>query len=232
MFSGFRNKITVCSLFLSLTLVEITHAEIDDDNAWFFEDFEEQIDLVSEGELRFLKLDPADKSHSHHNQISISKKSLETGWSIVEQCHNNLDALSAVQITFNEKTTRNHKIESSSKIERVWVDGTNIELERVEKGAALCLRFETKNVHRQNNGSYLVKNGPYMRRFLDGYYPLNVKLAVNYPCDVIQFVRTKHLVQPGFEVNETKKKNACSVIVNAFFEGQLYTRLSFKSSMD
>lgn len=226
-----RNKLSISSLVIFLSVLGIAYAEVGNDYDWFFEDFEEQIDLVSEGELRFLTNDSTDKKHSHYNQITITKHSLETGWSFLSQCHNNLDALNAVQITFNEKTTRNYQIESYSKIGRVWIDNSNFELEDVEKGAVVCLKLETKNIHREKNGNYLVINGPYMRRFLDGYYPLNVNLVVIYPCDLIQFVRAKHPAQPGFEIDTMKEGNECRVDVNAHFEGKLYTRLLFTSAM-
>ena len=32
-----------------------------------------------------------------------------------------------------------------------------------------------------DNGRYYLKLGPFMRRFLDGYYPLHVQLEVCYP---------------------------------------------------
>lgn len=217
-----RSIFLVCLLFASTVLA-------DSDNDWFFDDFEEKIELVNEGEIAFLAGSPHEDSHSHMNHLVITTESLQTGWVKVRQCHKNLDALDALQINFSDKTTKNHSIVSFSNIERAWVDRSNIELEGISKDAELCLTLDTQNLHFGEDGILRVKNGPYMRQFLDGYYPLHVTLDVSYPCQKLRFIKTRHRPQHGFSVSEQAfKEHGCQVSIDAWFEGKLYTELMFE----
>lgn len=223
---AFKYCIGTLCLFFQLALP--VFAEDVENNDWFFEDFEEKINRVNEGQLRFLSQHPDKKIHSHVNQLTISEKSLKTGWSTLRQCHENLDALDAVQISFNESTTRNHVIESYSNINRVWIDRSNVELEGIKHNAKLCLTLETRNIHVEKNKEYVVRNGPFMRQFLDGFYPIHVRLDVNYPCGLIRFIKTKNIPQQGFSVTA----DDCIVSVDAWFEGKLYTELLFEKIVE
>lgn len=215
------NRVIYFSLLFSFQLHYSVHA---DDEDWFFENFEEKIENVNEGEVKFLTETPVKKVHSHRNWITISADSLETGWTSLKQCHENLDALDAVQISFNQETTRRYYIESYSDIGRVWIDKSNIELEDIKKDAKLCISLQTKNIHIASDGHVMMRNGPYMRRFLDGYYPIHVNLNVDYPCELMRFIKTKNSLQSGFAV----KTESCSVIIDSLFEGKLYTELLFE----
>jgi hypothetical protein len=62
-----------------------------------------------------------------------------------------------------------------------------------------------------------------MRRFLDGYYPMRVTLAVHYPCERLQFAGATPTPQPGFSVRDAD----CRVDVEAWFEGRLNVALRF-----
>lgn len=212
--------------FVSLFVfyIAIVLAENQSNSDWFFDDFEERIEQVNEGELEFLPEPPEEKIHFHSNRLLINDISLETGWAKISQCHKNLDALDSVQITFSKDTTRKLEVISYSRITRAWVDKTNVELEGVQKGAELCLQLESRAVHLEGGNQIRVRNGPYMRKFLDGYYPMHVYLEVVYPCQLMRFVRTGNQPQPGFEVSS----KACTITINTWFEGQLYTELLFE----
>ncbi|MGD8911541.1 MAG: hypothetical protein PVJ68_02195 [Candidatus Thiodiazotropha sp.] len=58
---------------------------------------------------------------------------------------------------------------------------------RTEAVAAICLQAETQSLHPTGQGGYQLRNGPYMRRFLDGYYPMLLTLQVDYPAELIRF---------------------------------------------
>jgi hypothetical protein len=47
----------------------------------------------------------------------------------------------------------------------------------VEPGARLCLSAQTRALRNTGNGYFNLVNGPYMRKFLDGYYPMRVTLG-------------------------------------------------------
>lgn len=195
-----------------------------DDSGWFFDDFEERIEQVNEGRLEFLPEPPEEKIHFHSNRLLINDTSLDTGWARLSQCHENIDALDNVQITFNKDTTRKLEVVSYSKITRAWVDQGNVELEGVQKGAKLCLQLESRVVHLEDNNQISVRNGPYMRKFLDGYYPMHVYLEVIYPCQLMRFIKTNKSLHYRISVS----LEACTIMIDTWFEGQLYTELLFE----
>ena len=69
-------------------------------------------------------------------------------------------------------------------------------------------------------------NGPYMRRFLDGYYPMRVTVEVRYQCGRLELAGLSPPRQEGFFVNQTP----CGVAFDAWFEGKLRTELRFVDS--
>jgi hypothetical protein len=71
-------------------------------------------------------------------------------------------------------------------------------------------------------GVYELQNGPFMRRFLDGYYPMRVSLEIEYPSRLTLADYTP-ATQPGFSVSTTPGQ----VVAEAVFEGQLRTRFRF-----
>ena len=103
------------------------------------------------------------------------------------------------------------------------VSGQSVQLEDVSKQASLCIEAQVRNLYREADGSYVLRNGPYMRRFLDGYYPFRVSLEVNYPQELVRFLRISPQVQPGFEVESDTGR----VAFDAWFEGRLSTKIHF-----
>jgi hypothetical protein len=74
-----------------------------------------------------------------------------------------------------------------------------------------------------DNGGFRLRNGPYMRRFLDGYYPMRVALSIDYPTDRLRLVGQSPASQPGFSVHVGERR----IEVDATFEGRLVTCLDF-----
>ena len=197
---------------------------------WFSDELqsdEERALAVNEGELVFLS-DPPEKA-VHHIQniltISDSVDSLVNGWVNLFQCHDNLDAVAASQIVYRYKRMRHLTVDSFEKIRRAWVEGNSVQLEDVEKGARLCVRADVGILYSNKDGSAVLKNGPFHRKFLDGYYPMHVSLRVQYPDNVLRFENISPKVQPGFGV--TKSKNTLEV--DAWFEGELKTEVKFSA---
>lgn len=190
---------------------------------WFDMDLEAQVDAVSEGELRFVSAERALDTHRHVNQIRIGAESLSDGWIDLTQCHENLDAVRAAQIVFNAETIRDLEVVSADRIGRVWVEGASVQLSEVSPDASLCIRGRSRAFYDLGEGRFRLRNGPYMRRFLDGYYPMSVVLDVSYPEDRLVLVQHQPLTQPGFEV----RTGSGHVEVDAAFEGRLFTCLDF-----
>ncbi|MGB5832275.1 MAG: alpha/beta hydrolase [Thiohalocapsa sp.] len=212
--------------FLALLCGAISSLAADDDWADGFLDEPDLMaltDAVNEGELEFISAAAADGAHEHLNRIRITSDSLAQGWVMLEQCHENIDVVPAAQIMFKAGRVRKLEIASSSNIGRAWVEGHSVQLEDITQHARLCIRGESQAFQRLGDGHYRLRNGPYMRRFLDGYYPMRVALSIDYPADQIRLVGQSPTSQPGFDVREREH----GVEVDATFEGRLVTCFDF-----
>jgi hypothetical protein len=187
------------------------------------QDLLERTAAVSDGELEFLPPEAANGAHAHLNRVRITEKSLADGWIGLEQCHENIDAVPAAQILFRAGGIRNLEIASSVNIGRAWVEGHSVQLEDVDRDATLCVRGESKALYQIGSGQYRLRNGPYMRRFLDGYYPMRVVLSIDYPAELIRLVGQSPTSQSGFDVATSDR----SLEVVATFEGRLITCFDF-----
>ncbi len=183
----------------------------------------ELVAAVSNGELRFLPAAAADGKHAHLNRIRITEASLDGGWVVLEQCHEHIDAVPAAQILFGAGGIRRLTIEHSQNIGRAWVEGASVQLEDVGRDAVLCLRGESRALRNLGDGRYRLRNGPYMRRFLDGYYPMRVSLDIHYPAELIEVIGQSPATQPGFSVHD----GGSGLSVDTTFEGRLVTCFDF-----
>jgi hypothetical protein len=220
---GYRGWLTV---YLATACVGTTSAigAMDPDaQFWDQPDLQEQVAAVSDGELRFVSERRARGVHSHRNWIRITEESLADGWVTLEQCHQDLDAVPAVQILFDPQGIRALRVLSAARIGQARVEGHSIQLRDVSPGASLCLRGESRALHDFGGGRYRLRNGPYMRRFLDGYYPMRVSLDIGYPVDRLRLASHSPAPQEGLRVTQ----EAGRVGLDAAFEGRLVTCFDF-----
>lgn len=201
----------------------LTEEEIE---AWFNDDSEDRALAVNEGKLEFLEKYPEKPVHHSHNTFTIGNQSLITGWIDLLQCHTNLDAVFAAQIVYRYQEMKNLHIESSSGIAKAWVEGKSVQLEDIGQDARLCIGAEVRLLHSISDHNYVLRNGPFHRKFLDGYYPMQVTLDIRYPSDVIEPDSIKPVVQTGFSLNKTHNK----LTINALFVGELMTEIRFTRS--
>ncbi len=178
---------------------------------------------VNEGSLVFLARPPQDKVHTHRNRIILSTASLQHGWASLYQCHESLDSVPAAQIVYDDTRIRQLQVASVTGIGRAWVEGHTIQLEDVSETAGLCIEAESRVVHRLGGDRFMVRNGPFMRRFLDGYYPMHVSLNIQLPPGDWQLETSQPRVQPGFNV--ISRPDGLSA--DAWFEGKLVTEFYF-----
>jgi hypothetical protein len=182
----------------------------------------ERIAAVNEGELSFLDQLPDGEVHRHASRIVITGRSLVDGWVLLEQCHERLDRVAAAQILFEPERLRALQVVSFRNMDAAFAEGNTVQLRGIQADAEVCLRAESLALHRLGEGVYELQNGPFMRRFLDGYYPLRLSLRIDYPATLalVDFVPA---IQPGFEVTGSPGR----IAVEALFEGQLHTRFRF-----
>ena len=193
------------------------------EDAWLEAPEDVHTATVNEGELRFLVRPPEQVVHAHHNQITLSSQSLNDGWAGLYQCHTNLDAVPAAEVVFRPGRMRHLKVEKARAIGRAWVEGHSVQLEDVAPGAELCLSGETQVVVTQPDGGFQVRNGPFMRRFLDGFYPMHVRLEIVLPPGDWALIHSQPSGQPGFAIVRTAE----GLDVDAWFEGELRTEFHF-----
>jgi hypothetical protein len=196
-----------------------------DADTLLWDDLEERIRGLSTGELRFLPAPPDRPVHHHLTRVEITPEALESGWVVLHQCHDHLDRVPATQIVYRPGTLRRLEIVGYRNIESAWVEGDSVQLTNVGADAQLCLAAQTRSLHRTGAGVYELRNGPFMRRFLDGYFPMRVSLEVKYP-DGFELAETDPPAQPGLEVRRAGQW----VIIEALFEGRLSTALRFRAS--
>ena len=184
----------------------------------------ESADAVNEGALHFLETLPAKPVHHHQNRIRIETDSLASGWVGLSQCHDHLDAVPSAQITFREGFVRDLRVDSFTHIKDAWIEGASVQLRHVEPGARLCLSAQIHALRNTGNGYFNLISGPYMRKFLDGYYPMRVTLAVDYPAQSLTLIDISPPAQAGLDIVEQPG----AIRVEAVFEGELQTMIQFE----
>lgn len=215
------------SLFPLLAFGEQPLAEPsrEDLEKWFESDSPGDVSSVNEGQLDFLAQAPdGTVIHHHQNKVRITPESLEGGWAQLEQCHDNLDQASAMQIAFRDGYVKDMRVTEQRNIGKVWVEGSSVQLTKVGADAHLCLQARTRALRIQDDGTFLLVNGPYMRKFLDGYYPMRVSMQIEYPADLLKVSTITPAVQPGFAVQQRDGE----VDFEAIFEGELRTAIQFE----
>lgn len=179
---------------------------------------------VNEGQLVFLNQPPGKPVHHHYNKLVINQLSLTTGWVRLEQCHDNMDQFSRVQVMFKKGRIRDLVITRADHIGESWVEDNSVQLRDVQAGARLCVSGWTRALESHENGRFSMHNGPFMRKFLDGYYPMRVSMDIDYSGTGLQLVSVSPEQQNGFEVSQ----RAEGVSFDAWFEGRLNTELMFR----
>jgi hypothetical protein len=178
---------------------------------------------VNEGDLEFLTKKPSKSPPVLQNNLTISQQSLKDGWVDMVQCHKRIDAVARAQVLYHPRRTRNIKILSFKNIERAWVKKNSVQLANIHKDASLCVQAQVKALYSNFNGSYNMRNGPFLRKFLDGYYPMEVTMNVTFPPSSLSFEAITPQEQRGFKVHYDRNE----MKVDALFVGELEIEVFF-----
>jgi len=119
---------------------------------------------------------------------------------------------------------RDLRVTSKRNIETVLVKGQSVQLTNITSKAELCVKAQVRIFYKNPNGTFSLVNGPFHRKFLDGYYPFHVTLKINYPSSLLKPVQTKPEAQAGFKL----KKSDNAIFIDSFFEGMLNTEIIFQ----
>lgn len=222
------NKIvSLCSWFLFLTSTihaeeKLSPAELE---KWFEQDNATATEAVNEGELRFLTQMP-DKPTLHSiNKLVIFPSSLDDGWVAMSQCYQNLDPVASSEVVYRYKAMRDLKIISYKNIGSAQAKGQSIQLTEVRKSAELCVSAMVRIFYSNPDGSYSLVNGPFLRKFLDGYYPYHLTLEVEYPGSNLIPDHIDPPEQPGFSVQQKDGM----LVLDGTFEGILHVEIVFQA---
>lgn len=212
----------VCASALLLALLPLLAWAAPSEEELFFKN----IDEVNEGELHFLVSPPEGKPHHHRNHITLSADSLVSGWVKLEQCHEHLDAVPDTQIVYSEDRIRGLRILRSANIERAWVENHSVQLRNIQRNALICIEAESRALLDDLPNGYVLRNGPYMRRFLDGYYPMRVTMTVSLGDSDLRYESLTPAAQPGFTVRIGQDDHGRDEVgYDTWFEGRLITTI-------
>jgi len=209
--------IFIKTIMVLLFPVMLTAAETLDDESWLDDDSAWRALQVNEGRLKFIA--PIhDQSILHSDtHLWITSESMQTGWVKLQQCYRHLDAVGRTDVVYAYREMKNLQVTRVEQIAQIRVKQNGVELEQVQKGAVLCVQADVKILHHLADKIYGMQNGPYHRKFLDGYYPYHVSLMVHYSNNEIQLKRVMPQAQYGFNV--TEKSGGLSI--DSWFEGEL-----------
>jgi len=204
---------------------ELSEEELE---KWFLDDSRSHpFDTdVNEGQLELLAKPPEKAVLHSQNRFTISADSLKNGWVSMRQCYHNLDAVPAMEVVYQYKNMKNLTVASVAGIEKAWVEGQSVQLLNTETGATLCIEAQVQILYPYTQGKYVLKNGPFQRKFLDGYYPMRVTLQVVFSAHLLKFDSVSPPQQKGVKLTQTRD----TVEVDIWFAGRLFTQIFFAST--
>ena len=126
-------------------------------------------------------------------------------------------------MVYGKDRSRHIRILRSENIGKAWVHENTVQMEQVEPNALLCVHLESQALRADDEGNFQLANGPYMRRFLDGYYPMRVTMDVTLETTKLRFTDVTPPPQTGFSFRESGRELA----YEALFEGRLKTVIRF-----
>jgi len=214
-----------CIFILTSAFAEETMTP-DELKKWFYEDEPTPPIQVDEGELVFLE-QLSDKTLLHSiNEITIDTDSIDSGWVDLSQCYKNLDPVSEIDIVYSYRFMRNIKISSTVNIGAARVSEKSVVLEHVKEKAELCVTAQARVFYQNKDGLFSLVNGPYHRKFLDGYFPFHVTLIINYPENKLNHIANQPQEQKGFRI----QKESNRLLIDAVFAGMLNTEIIFRKN--
>jgi hypothetical protein len=178
-------------------------------------------DIAQEGELRFLAKHPEPNTYAYESHVDINAESLTTGIVGVSTCHRQLDPIRKVVIAFNPKRLIGLQVISHSGIEAVEAKGHHVTLTNVSRGANVCINLTSRALDRldERGQDYQLHAGPLMRRYLDGYLPMQAKLNVHWPDGLLSLREAHPTSQPGVHLEQSSQGASLDLIFAGRFTG-------------
>ena len=161
-------------------------------------------DVVLEGDLRFLAVRPDPGAYWYESRVQISEASLQTGVVQLSTCHRALDPNQKIVIAFNPERVRDIVVVSTEGVGRHEVQGHRVELADVKRGGSVCIDLSSRALDRVNDRTWRLHAGPLMRRYLDGYLPMQARLAFRWPEGLLRLQTVQPNEQPGVRLASSR----------------------------
>ena len=178
-------------------------------------------DVALEGELRFLSERPDPGAYHYASQVQISDDSLTSGMVRLSTCHHQLDPNAKIVIAFNPQRVQQIEMASTQGVQSAQVQGHRVELTQVQRGGSACINLTSKALERVNEHTWRLHAGPLMRRYLDGYLPMQARLAFHWPDGLLRLQRTEPAAQPGVTV----QSSSSGIQLDLVFAGRMTATL-------
>ncbi len=208
--------------FVSLILVSTVCVATTD---WLNDDWEDRVEQLSEGELVWYGQAPAETTSRTALAVRFKPDSHRQGWLDVRQCHENLARVPAAQLVFEGRPVRALRIVETDNIQHAVIDNNTVQLTGVGAAARICVSSEQRILHRLDEHHWAMVSGPFQRRFLDGFYPMQVKMDISWPSDRWRLVQTRP--EKGPEVTTSEDH----VQMRAHFAGRLKVAFVFQRAL-
>ena len=169
-------------------------------------------DVAREGELRFLSERPDPGAYHYASRVDIGPDSLASGVVQLTTCHHQLDPNAKIVIAFNPQRVQHIEVASTEGVERAQVQGHRVELTQVQRGGSACINLTSKVLERVDDTTWRLHAGPLMRRYLDGYLPMQASLAFHWPDGLLQLRSTAPSAQPGVVVHSSRSGAALDLV--------------------
>jgi hypothetical protein len=178
---------------------------------------------INEGQLEFLLERPAGRILRTGNSLTITPDSLQTGWLKLAQCQSSLDPIDSVQVVYRYTGMRNLRVVSAHNMASAQVEANTVQLSGVQQGGEVCIEAEVQVLNPDGQGGYRLRSGPFHRRFLDGYYPVELAWRITWPPDRLALRQAQPREQPGLALHVAPGE----LSIDALFEGELVIELAF-----
>jgi hypothetical protein len=220
-------RLTFVNLLLVIVLLmtALMTAASNDMEAWPEQD-DDRTQLVNEGSLDFIQDTRGRRVLQTLNWLTVNPGSLGNGWVALYQCQRNLDPVAAVEVVYRYQGMRNLRIISTRNIEHAWVEQNSVQMEQVERGGEVCIEAEVQVLLPDGEGRYRLQSGPFHRRFLDGFYPVQLDYRIHWPADRLQLESVRPPGQKGFSIREQPGELG----IDTLFEGKLIIDVRFSTS--
>lgn len=181
-------------------------------------------DIAQEGELRFLAQHPEPDSYRYESRVRVGADSFDSGIIELSTCHYQLDPIRKIVIAFNPNRLQDLSIKSTQGIGAVEIKGHHVVMADVQRGASICIDLRSKALDRIDQQTYRLQAGPLMRRYLDGYLPMQAKLTFEWPEAMAALHQTQPVPQPGVKLSQ----HAAGAELTMVFAGRLLAAIDLR----